>query len=904
MTDERAQELIHKAMESGSLKQRNVVGVITGLMGSGKTTLLRHLFGMAPPDLYTSTGVAEQSYRGLLRHIVRLSVGAWERITYENIREFLAPLIRIGLNEARVDSLARRLMQSIDPSDVERAPSSSPPSTPHEIQESHTGKELVPLVRKPTGPPEDQVLKLVHMIDTGGQPELMEVMPSLIHNANLALVLVSLEYGLNECPEANYHEEGVRYERQMSSLYTGRDIILKLASTLQAKKSSRESFSLFIVATHRDCVKGELKDEVETLNSELHSLLLPTFKNELIMFEESSECNEKDKIAFVLNLKASNDDDKETLELIRTRMSNSDLGMTFDTPASFFVFEQDLLQYAKHVAKRSILSLNECKQVGANVKMSGETVEVALVFLHRQNTFLYFKHVLPNHIFIEPQIPFDIVNGIVRFSYKKKRGIPATVSLLKDGIITEELLSNDQISPHFVKGFYEAKDAIKLFCHTFTLAPLQPDTPENEVDRKKREYLMMCLRHAKSDKEIEDYVSKITDTVPLVIKFSSGCVPLGCFSSTISCLLYKYKWKVFKEKNAPKCLAHNIAHLHDADIPVNVVLVDFTQYIEVHVEPDKTNDSLVKVCSQVHSKVIGAIENVFNIMHLDTDLIKISSAVLCSICTEASEKHFAEFANCNGKYLIRCGFKYDLPNEKQLLWMGIDAASKDSLKKPTLPLLQRFPTKSEDVIKIIERIGTKHHDLGIRLLNDEHGTITDITEAQYKHDPPNRATEAILQKWLQGTGRTPQSWDTLITVLREIELNTLAQEIEENLLNIQVQTQKKQTPDQTQKPSPEHEEEQTSHKSQKPSPELKEEQTSHKSQKPSPELKEEQTPDQSQKSSAATHQTERQNQYKSEPTQEQYRTTWKQVLFWSIFVVILAVLLNLLLHAGSYLFAY
>ena len=226
------------------------MGVITGLMGAGKTTLLCHLFGMAPSDLYTSTGVAEKSFRGLLRHIVRLSAGEWQRITYKNIREFLAPLIRSGLNEAKVDSLARHLLHSIDPTDEEK-PSSAPPpttSTSHEVpEESHTGKKLVSLVSEArdsidTGTSENLVLELVHMIDTGGQPELMEVMPSFFHNANLALVLVNLMYGLNECPQANNHEEGVCYERQMSSHYTDRDIIMKLASTLQAK-TFQESFS-------------------------------------------------------------------------------------------------------------------------------------------------------------------------------------------------------------------------------------------------------------------------------------------------------------------------------------------------------------------------------------------------------------------------------------------------------------------------------------------------------------------------------------------------------------------------------------------------------------------------------------------------------------------------------------
>ena len=115
--------------------------------------------------------------------------------------------------------------------------------------------------------------------------------------------------------------------------------------------------------------------------------------------------------------------------------------------------------------------------------------------------------------------------------------------------------------------------------------------------------------------------------------------------------------------------------------------------------------------------------------------------------------------------------------------------SKDSQQnKPTLPLLQRFPTKPGSVINIIEKIGSRSHELGIRLLTDDFGSTTTNIESQYKHDPPSRATEAIIQKWLQGTGRTPQSWDTLIMVLREIDLNVLAQDIENSLASMHVQS--------------------------------------------------------------------------------------------------------------------
>ena len=74
----------------------------------------------------------------------------------------------------------------------------------------------------------------------------------------------------------------------------------------------------------------------------------------------------------------------------------------------------------------------------------------------------------------------------------------------------------------------------------------------------------------------------------------------------------------------------------------------------------------------------------------------------------------------------------------------------------------------------------KSHSLGIRLLKDDTGAITSNIEAQYRPDQ-TRISEAILQRWLEGTGRKPQSWATLVTVLKEIDLAVLAKEIEDNL---------------------------------------------------------------------------------------------------------------------------
>ena len=99
-----------------------------------------------------------------------------------------------------------------------------------------------------------------------------------------------------------------------------------------------------------------------------------------------------------------------------------------------------------------------------------------------------------------------------------------------------------------------------------------------------------------------------------------------------------------------------------------------------------------------------------------------------------------------------------------------------SLDSPTLPQLTYLSTGPRDGIRIIQRIGTKYRSLGILLLNDNDGSITNGIKAA-NHYQPDDITYAILSKWLQSQGRQPVTWATLMTVLHVIELSELAQDI-------------------------------------------------------------------------------------------------------------------------------
>ena len=99
--------------------------------------------------------------------------------------------------------------------------------------------------------------------------------------------------------------------------------------------------------------------------------------------------------------------------------------------------------------------------------------------------------------------------------------------------------------------------------------------------------------------------------------------------------------------------------------------------------------------------------------------------------------------------------------------------------RPTLPELIDFKT-STGSIKIIKCIGTHYDVLGTLLLQDNDGTVTQAIRDQYHHDAA-KINYDIMRQWIQGKGRQPVQWSTLIDVLKKIELSVLAKKIEDVL---------------------------------------------------------------------------------------------------------------------------
>ena len=185
---------------------------------------------------------------------------------------------------------------------------------------------------------------------------------------------------------------------------------------------------------------------------------------------------------------------------------------------------------------------------------------------------------------------------------------------------------------------------------------------------------MMCLLPAVSNQELPQYIPSSSDTVPLIVKFGKDCVPLSCFSSTISCLLSTYQWKLSRRGyGTTVCLSHNIVSLFDPSLPVKIVLVDATSHVKVYIDSnDDDRDVLPEVCSQVCQTVFGALEKVFDVMQLSE--IDITPAVMCP-CNEISEAHFASHFTMMNKNFLRClktNSRMGIADAQHMMWFSVN----------------------------------------------------------------------------------------------------------------------------------------------------------------------------------------------------------------------------------------
>ena len=95
--------------------------------------------------------------------------------------------------------------------------------------------------------------------------------------------------------------------------------------------------------------------------------------------------------------------------------------------------------------------------------------------------------------------------------------------------------------------------------------------------------------------------------------------------------------------------------------------------------------------------------------------------------------------------------------------------------KPTMPLLRNLRLNSGRTLDLVSEIGTSSRKFGHLLL--ENSNEVNIIEMTCQHFGPKCVVDHELSDWMNGKGRLPVTWETLIQVIHDTGLKALASDL-------------------------------------------------------------------------------------------------------------------------------
>ena len=700
--------------------------VLTGLMEAGKTTLLHRVFGKDLPEHYNSTGVAEKSWRGVsmipssttdpgiepwcARGVKQYTVHMKEFKLLQSPNDLLELVAQIKLHlnteydsDSKPEKHTNTVQDSKETSSVideeltenklrdeehKAEPNKSVKAPADELQvrqntsfemvertethalvpsESHAGneslsiKQLVDMVRKNPSKCYGE-LNIVHLIDTGGQPECLEVMPTLVHNSDLILLVVNLAKHLDEYTVPTFHKQDRKYKKERL-LTCNKQIVEQIAQTMGGNSNSK----ILVVATHKDEVA---KQCLPTNLTDLNDFMKKIIPRKSLLLKT------KDQYVFDIDL-LHEDKEIETLKsIIWDNVTGID-AKPVDIPVSFVLFEIEALQYLSEQKERKVkvMNLEECVQIGSRIFMTKNVVKAALQYFHKNNILLFFPDISKGLIFFDPNALISIVDTIIQFSYmvvEGERCIPNITGddrdYLTKGIITEDLLKHEILAEIFVPDLYQPCDAIKILKKLYTLA--EGNFGEESVDGSKiKKYMMMCLLPRKPVDELEP-LQKFKGIQPLRLHFERSsrpgmslcCSPSGCFGNMIACLISENNWRIVTDMDdkEPNCLYHDAAMLHPKESKLEVALINRTEYFEVYVDLKGEHQHEVL---RVKRDIYNAAKSVLEKMEISLHIFQ-GFNCSCGLKTMPHTKYFIT----DSETCLKC--KYGHKGESEIFWIG------------------------------------------------------------------------------------------------------------------------------------------------------------------------------------------------------------------------------------------
>ena len=591
-------------MQKGYVTLQTVVLLLIGVAGAGKTCFCHLLFNEPPPPIRKSTALAQSSIRAisLTRAILTLNgeVVIWEKVSSNKLNSLIADGIK-GLkahqDQVNQDTTEPKLQQTgsglgkqsspgylshtflkrdrIDDTDDSSEPLSS---DVQQIFENDGIKELLKLISKAEGSGEIFKRVWLYVIDSGGQPQFHELLPTFVHHVSAAALFVKLNEGLHTYPVIQYFDqEGILCGLPYKSSSTHLQTLQKCLQPMQSRScmdGTAHCPKLFFIGTHSD-----LEDKSEPLESK-NAQLLEMLRQHSIFHKNLICCSmgNPDQLLYPVNARSSSQADKRTAAQFRKDVMDRCLELTpeYKIPIGWFVLEQIL----QTLSKDGVLSFDKCLEIAIQLKMDRVELEAALEYLAKLNLFGYFPKVLPQVVFTTSQVLLNKVTELVEYSHSLNDGSSTGSGDFSDfkfrefGQVGVEMLKRERFSSHYIKDLFEAEHLLELWVELLVVAKSPDGSFVIPV------VLSELLKEKLSEHRLDIESTRI---VPIAVHYPGYLFPLGIFTSLISYLQNESNWNILMKQGKPACLHKNCVQFSvRSEVMANITLIYSYNYIELH----------------------------------------------------------------------------------------------------------------------------------------------------------------------------------------------------------------------------------------------------------------------------------------------------------------------------------
>jgi len=432
----------------------------------------------------------------------------------------------------------------------------------------------------------EEVLNIITLLDTGGQPEYIHLLPTVNIHPMVNFVMHDLSKSLEDQVLVEYSEHGEHVFEPYHLKYSNLDMIKFLMSTINDSLErptcpvpqlitipgkNMKSY-LCCVGTHADKVSPEI---IQNTDSKLTSMV------ELLKCKAAVWENKDGGILFSVDNTTAGDDSKEDpiADLIRGKIDILSLDKDIhELPVTWMLFELEIRQVC-FTKEKAYISFQQCVSIASQAKLitDVEQVRSALLYHHLLGVLLYYPEVpgLCDYVIVDHQWLFDKLSNLVCYTFKQSSDSHATKKLKYNGILSKELIDDLKWDEELKEKYF-----ISLLVEMKIIAPIQREDGSGE------DYFIPYVLPTYTSQPGDDVLSQYgyLQGEPLLLQFVSNLLPRGFFCCLVVQMLQQLPtgWgHLIAQKDTFHCYSNLVTFRLSSAYSLS--LIDKLSYLEIQI---------------------------------------------------------------------------------------------------------------------------------------------------------------------------------------------------------------------------------------------------------------------------------------------------------------------------------